>query len=61
MKYPYTKLLTSVITYTIALAITVTHTGCANLTTILGLAATIIAGLSIHDSIRTIHAERTKQ
>lgn len=58
MKYPYTRLLASATIYTIALAIIVTNTGCANLTTILGLATTIIAGLNIYTSVHAIRTER---
>lgn len=58
MKYPYTRLLASAVTYTIALAVITTNTGCANLATILGLATTIIAGLNIYTSVRAIRTER---
>lgn len=61
MKYPYTRLLANTITYIITLAVTVTNTGCANLTAILTFAASIAAGLNIFTTTHKIITERKQQ
>nr|DAY37328.1 MAG TPA: hypothetical protein [Caudoviricetes sp.] len=60
MKHPYTRLLTSTTIYLITLTAIVTNTGCANLTTILELIGSTIAGTNALITLKTI-TERNQQ
>lgn len=60
MKYPYMRLLASTTVYLITLTALVTNKGCANLTTIVELIGSTIAGTNALLALQTI-AERKQQ